>query len=107
MSENNHSVIRDLLDRVSELPQIITAKKIIKTLRVEIKHQMNQRVTVDHLKRYIRSLEGKALERFLHFITGTDCLTGNPIQITFTSLSGLQRRPISHTCGSTLCQLLA
>ena len=41
MSENNHSVIRDLLDRVSELPQIITAKKIIKTLRVEIKHQMN------------------------------------------------------------------
>lgn len=77
-----------------------TAKKIIKTLQVETSNEL-ERATVDHFKRYIRSLEGKALERFLHFITGSDCLTGNPIQVTFTSLSGLQRRPISHTCGST------
>ena len=80
-----------------------TAKKVVKALEVETSKEI-ERLTLDHLKRYIRSLEGKAIERFLHFITGADCLTGNPIKviIIFNSLAGLQRRPISHICGPTL-----
>jgi hypothetical protein len=78
-----------------------TAKKVLKALEVKTSNEI-ERLTLDHLKRYIRSLEGKAIERFLHFITGADCLTGRPIQVIFNSLSGLQRRPISHTCGPTL-----
>ena len=78
-----------------------TAKRLLKSLEVETSNEI-ERLTLDHLKRYIRSLEGKAIERSLHFITGADCLTGHPIKVIFNSLSGLQRRPISHTCGPTL-----
>ena len=77
------------------------AKKIIKLLQAETTSEI-ERLTLDHLKRYIRSLEGKALERFLHFISGSDCITCDSIEVTFTALSGLQRRPIAHTCGPTL-----
>ena len=78
-----------------------TAKKIMKLLKAETSNE-TERQTLDHLKRYIRSLERKALERFLHYVSGSDSLTCDSIEITFTSLSGLQRRPIVHTCGPTL-----
>ncbi len=78
-----------------------TAKKVIKLLQAETTSEL-ERSTLDHLKRYIRSLEGKALERFLHFISGSDCLACDSIEITFNALSGLQRRPIAHTCGPRL-----
>ena len=78
-----------------------TAKKVMKLLKAETSSE-TKRQTLHHLKRYIRSLEGKALERFLHYVSGSDSLTCDSIEITFTSLSGLQRRPIVHTCGPTL-----
>lgn len=78
-----------------------TAKKLIKLINAETGNEI-ERLTIDHLKRYIRSLEGKAIERFLHFITGSDCITCTSIEVTFSNLSGLQRRPIAHTCGPCL-----
>ena len=57
---------------------------------------------MDYLKKYVKSLEGKALDRFLHFITGSDVLTCDSIEIIFTTLDGFQRRPIVHTCTPSL-----
>ena len=58
------------------------------------------------LKRYIRECDSKTLKNFLRFCTGSDLLVcdmdnKNPksIEISFNSLSGLQRRPVAHTCG--------
>ena len=42
------------------------------------------------------------MKRFVHFITSADCLTGYPTTINFNLLSGLQRRPIAHTCAPSL-----
>lgn len=78
-----------------------SAKKVIKLLHVETTSEL-ERLTLDHLKRYIRSLEGKALERFLHFISGSDCIACDSIEITFNGLAGLQRRLIAHTCAPSL-----
>ena len=58
--------------------------------------------SLDHLKRYVRSLEGKALERFLHFLAGSDVITCEHITVEFNSLDGIQRRPVVHTCGPML-----
>lgn len=58
--------------------------------------------TFSHLKRYIRSLDDKQLARFLSFTTASDVIVTGDITITFTNLNGLQRRPVSHTCGCTL-----
>ena len=78
-----------------------TAKKVIKRLKAETTDE-SQRQTISHLKRYIKSLEGKALERFLHYVTGSDVLTCESIEVTFNSLSGFLRRPVVHTCGPVL-----
>ena len=39
-----------------------------------------------------------ALLKFLHFCTGSDVITCDSIQITFSMLSGFERRPIARTC---------
>ena len=78
-----------------------TAKKVIKLLKVSPLDDM-QRQTLNHLKKYIKSLEGKALERLLHFITGSDIICFPSIEVTFNNMSGKARRPVVHICGPLL-----
>ena len=73
-----------------------TAKKVNKLFHADISNDA-ERQSMDHLKRYVKLSEGKALERFLHFITGSDVLTCDSIEVLFTNFDGLQRRPIVHT----------
>lgn len=58
--------------------------------------------TMANLKRYIRSLDDQKLAAFLSFTTAADVIVVNEIHVTFNDMSGLQRRPVSHTCGSIL-----
>ena len=78
-----------------------TARKIVKMFEAEM-HNDSQKQTLDHLKRYVRSLEGKALERFLHFISGSDVIACKHIIVSFNSMDGLHRRPVIYTCGPLL-----
>ena len=78
-----------------------TAKKVNKLFYADTSNDV-ERQSLDHLKRYVKSLEGRALERFLHFLTGSNVLSCQSIEVTFTSLSGFDRRPIVHTCGPLL-----
>ena len=39
---------------------------------------------------------------FLLFVTGSAVYLAKSIQVTFNNLSGLARRPVSHTCSCTL-----
>ena len=77
-----------------------TAKKVNKLFHADMSSDA-ERPSMHHL-RYVKSLKGKALERFLHFTTGSDVLTCDSIEILFTKLDGFQRRPIVHTCGPSM-----
>lgn len=88
--------VADLYERKSP-----TSKKVNKLFRANATNDA-ERQAIGHLKRYVKSLEGKALERFLHFVTGSNVLSCDSIEVTFTSLDGLGRRPLVHTCGPLL-----
>ena len=78
-----------------------TAKKIIKLFRADPVNDA-QRQSFDHLKRFVKSLEGNSLSTFMRFLTGSDVLTENFIQISSTNLDGFERRPVARTCGPLL-----
>ena len=73
------------------------AKQIIRLFQAEPSNDA-ERECLAHLKRFVKSLEGHALGKFLHFCTGSDIITCNSITVTFSTLSGLERCPIAHTC---------
>lgn len=54
--------------------------------------------SLEHLKRFVKSLEGKALNKFLQFCTGGDVITTDGIEVSFLSLQVLQRHPVARTC---------
>lgn len=58
---------------------------------------------LQYFKQYIKAQESqKSIQRLLRFLTGTDILCVEKIEVTFTKLIGIERRPIAHTCGPTL-----
>ncbi|CAH3031408.1 unnamed protein product [Pocillopora meandrina] len=56
-----------------------------------------ERQSLDYLKKFVNSLEGKALYVFLRFCTGSDVITCDSIRICFSSLEGPQRHPVTRT----------
>ena len=51
---------------------------------------------------FIGSIKQNELRQFLRFVTGSSELLAKQILVSFNSLTGLARRPISHTCD---CQI--
>lgn len=78
-----------------------TPKKIIKLLDANPQNEQ-ERMALDHLKRYIRSLDGQAISQFFSFLTGSNVITCESILVTFSMLEGVGRRPIIRTCGPIL-----
>ena len=56
----------------------------------------------NYLTLLIGDMKQKELSALIRFITGSSVLIANEITITFNSLDGLARRPISSTCSCTL-----
>ena len=58
-----------------------TSRKVVKLFdaspRTEAEH-----TCLDHVKRYIRSLEGNSLNQFLAFVTGSDVLVCDKISVS-------------------------
>lgn len=75
-----------------------TAKKVIKAILANPANEA-ERQSLDFLKKFIRSLDVKSLESFLKFTTGSCMMLQHGISISFTTMEGLARRPIAHTCG--------
>ena len=74
-----------------------TAKKIMKLFRGE-PSTGGERQSLDYLKKFVNSLEGKALSMFLRFCTGSDVIICDSIRICFSSLERPQRHPVARTC---------
>ena len=62
-----------------------------------------ERDSLKFLKRYIKGLDTpQKLSKFVRFISGSELMLFDAIQVNFTNLSGLGRRPIAHTCNTVL-----
>ena len=78
-----------------------TPRRIVKLLQANPSTEA-EHTCLDHLKRYIRSLEGSGVNQFLAFITGSDVIVHECITVSFLEHVGTEKRPIAHTCGPVL-----
>ena len=51
---------------------------------------------------YIRSLEDFESTKLLRFLTGSDIMIIENIEVSFSTMESLARRPIAHTCAPML-----
>ncbi|XP_077862693.1 uncharacterized protein LOC144344694 [Saccoglossus kowalevskii] len=77
-------------------------KKVIKLLQFPDQMNTEEKIVGNHLQRYIREIDGSLLKSFLRFITGSDLMPEDPLNISFVKLSGICRRPVAHTCSNLL-----
>ena len=61
-----------------------STKKLIGILQYECEDDA-ERDAASFLKRYIDGLDDNKMKTFLKFLTGSDCLTVNKLDITFTN----------------------
>ena len=78
-----------------------TTKKVLGMLHAAPKTNA-ERSALDYFKRFIRGLDIHQLKCLLMFITGADVICVTKLEINFTKLEGLARRPIAHVCGCVL-----
>ncbi|XP_070543895.1 uncharacterized protein [Ptychodera flava] len=79
-----------------------TTRKVVKMLSFPDPISVEATTMANHLRRYIREVDGPTLKRFLRFCTGSDIMPDDPIKILFVNLEGIQRRPVAHTCSNLL-----
>ena len=78
-----------------------TVSKVLKFLVIEEGLDEKADNVVDFFKLFIESSDGTTLAKLLRFISSTDALLG-PIQVSFNSLIGNQRRITANTCSNTV-----
>jgi hypothetical protein len=83
---------------------IPTTAKVVKCLNTcdDNAHCPEKMIIFCFLHKFVSNLNRELLERFLHYVTGTNLLSTQSITVTFSAASGLARRPIAHTCANTL-----
>ncbi|XP_014900553.1 uncharacterized protein LOC106955100 [Poecilia latipinna] len=79
-----------------------TSKKVCQLLKFAVDLNPKQKEVENHLKRFIRELDDIKLQKFLRFCTGSDLIVTNSIFVEFQDMTEFTRRPMGHTCGSTL-----
>ena len=79
-----------------------TPDKVLKVIKEPQYMSMSEQTVFGYLLRYVGNMKVEEVRRFLRFVTGSSALTVEEIKVQFNSLSGLSRRPIAHTCASSL-----
>lgn len=75
-----------------------TPETVLKIIQEPISLNLAQERVFRYLTTFIGNAKQDLLRLFLRFVTGSSVLMATPISISFNNLSGLGRRPISHTC---------
>ncbi|XP_061180800.1 uncharacterized protein LOC133189443 [Saccostrea echinata] len=78
-----------------------TPKKVLKMIEA-IPKGHSEATSLRYLQQYIRGQSSVSLKKLLRFLSGSEAITVDKIEVTFTQLEGLGRRPIAHTCGPLL-----
>ncbi|XP_030580814.1 uncharacterized protein LOC115777119 [Archocentrus centrarchus] len=61
-----------------------------------------EQTTFNHLQRYVKNADESKAEKILRFCTGSSVICVDKILVCFNAETGLNRRPVAHTCGATL-----
>ncbi|KAL6489245.1 hypothetical protein MHYP_G00029900 [Metynnis hypsauchen] len=61
-----------------------------------------EQTTFNHLQRYVKNADESKAEKILRFCTGSSVICIDKILVCFNAETGLNRRPVAHTCGATL-----
>lgn len=80
----------------------VTAKKVTGLLMIPATESPNEERVSGYLTTMIGNISTNELRSFLRFVTGSTVCIATEILVTFNSLGGLARRPLAHTCDSTL-----
>lgn len=86
-----------LYNILSATPQAVL-KKLIEPSPMKADEQR----VFNYLTSSIGNLSQEMLQCFLRFVTGSSSMMANQISISFNKLTGIARRPISHTCSCVL-----
>jgi len=80
-----------------------TGKRVMQMLEsAKVVLSQREQATLNHLQHYVKNAdEGKA-EKILRFCTGSSVICVEKIMVSFNAETGLNRRPVAHTCGATL-----
>lgn len=95
-SELDANTIRAVYARLDPTPGKVL--EIIQTCPDDMPLTAQRERVLEFFRRYIRSLTKDKVAVFLQFITGSNLLLVPKIEVAFTSLARIQRRPIVHTC---------
>ena len=93
------TILKKLIKTPDDLSKLYLERKLTPKKAVQLLEATP--ASDDHLKRYLKSLEGN-ISTSLRFVTGSDIQNCSTMKETFSSLDGLTRRPVAHTCGPVL-----
>lgn len=109
-AEKMSVIVSHILKEAFESPQAVlrmyedkkpTTRKFLKLLNASPATQAENQ-SFRFLQQYIRGLDDAGLRRMLRFVTGSDIICVTKVEVLFTPVEGLARRPIAHTCGPVL-----
>ncbi|KAK0135211.1 hypothetical protein N1851_028966 [Merluccius polli] len=80
-----------------------TGKRVVQLLETT-KAVLSQReqTVLSYLQRYVKNSDQTKVEKLLRFCTGSSVICVDKVMVSFNVETGLNRRPIGHTCGATL-----
>ena len=80
----------------------VTPESFLSALKTSDDIDANQTRVFSYLKTFIGNITSQDLRNLLRFITGSSVMMNKEISISFNSIDGFARRPISHTCSCIL-----
>lgn len=91
-------------DKIRELYEKLTisSRKVLSLINFPQFCTVQEQRVCGYLRTLIGQLSMEDLRHLMCFITGSSVCSENNINIQFNGLTGLARRPIAHTCDSTL-----
>ncbi|XP_069125428.1 uncharacterized protein [Argopecten irradians] len=79
-----------------------TVKKLLKIISAQ-PNSAEETQALGYFKQYVKAQnDNHSLSRLLRYLIGSDIMCVEKLEIIFTPLEGLARRPIAHTCGPSL-----
>lgn len=80
----------------------VSTAKVLNLLQEPVIENASQAEVWQFLRRFVGNMNVDELRTFLRFVTGSFVISVPAISVSFNTLSGLARRPISHTCSPML-----
>lgn len=79
-----------------------TGKRVSQLFETTKVLSQREQTTFHHLQRYVKNADQTTTEEILCFCTGSSAICVDKIMVCFNAETGLNRRPVAHTCGAIL-----